>query len=426
MVIQRKKYLKQLISLMGSEMIKVVTGMRRSGKSYLLFKLFYNYLIKQGVKEEQIIKINLDEKENIPLRSIDNLYNEISNRIKYKNRHYYLLMDEVQYTIKKQDLKNKEKPLPIYDVLNSMLNRGNVDVYITGSNSKFLSSDVMTEFRGRGWPIHIQPLVFSEYYEACRKPFDQALDEYIMYGGLPYILKLRSHEEKYQYLINLFGEVFLKDIKERYSVQNDSGMDELIEVLASSVGSLTNPKRISDTFNSKVRKISEPTVADYLQYLQDSFLVQKVKRYDIKGRKYIGTPSKYYFTDIGLRNAKLNFRQQDKNHIMENIIYNELIYRDYNVDVGIVPVNAVEKGKHLKKQYEVDFVANHINQRYYIQSALNVESKDKLAQEQKSLVNIPDAFKRVIVTEKTLLPWHTEEGTLVVGLKEFLLDKNIL
>ena len=407
-------------------MIKVVTGMRRSGKSYLLFKLFYNYLIKQGVKEEQIIKINLDEKENIPLRSIDNLYNEISNRIKYKNRHYYLLMDEVQYTIKKQDLKNKEKPLPIYDVLNSMLNRGNVDVYITGSNSKFLSSDVMTEFRGRGWPIHIQPLVFSEYYEACRKPFNQALDEYIMYGGLPYILKLRSHEEKYQYLINLFGEVFLKDIKERYSVQNDSGMDELIEVLASSVGSLTNPKRISDTFNSKVRKISEPTVADYLQYLQDSFLVQKVKRYDIKGRKYIGTPSKYYFTDIGLRNAKLNFRQQDKNHIMENIIYNELIYRDYNVDVGIVPVNAVEKGKHLKKQYEVDFVANHINQRYYIQSALNVESKDKLAQEQKSLVNIPDAFKRVIVTEKTLLPWHTEEGTLVVGLKEFLLDKNIL
>ena len=407
-------------------MIKVVTGMRRSGKSYLLFKLFYNYLIKQGVKEEQIIKINLDEKENIPLRSIDNLYNEISNRIKYKNRHYYLLMDEVQYTIKKQDLKNKEKPLPIYDVLNSMLNRGNVDVYITGSNSKFLSSDVMTEFRGRGWPIHIQPLVFSEYYEACRKPFNQALDEYIMYGGLPYVLKLRSHEEKYQYLINLFGEVFLKDIKERYSVQNDSGMDELIEVLASSVGSLTNPKRISDTFNSKVRKISEPTVADYLQYLQDSFLVQKVKRYDIKGRKYIGTPSKYYFTDIGLRNAKLNFRQQDKNHIMENIIYNELIYRDYNVDVGIVPVNAVEKGKHLKKQYEVDFVANHINQRYYIQSALNVESKDKLAQEQKSLVNIPDAFKRVIVTEKTLLPWHTEEGTLVVGLKEFLLDKNIL
>ena len=426
MVIQRKKYLKQLISLMGSEMIKVVTGMRRSGKSYLLFKLFYNYLIKQGVKEEQIIKINLDEKENIPLRSIDNLYNEISNRIKYKNRHYYLLMDEVQYTIKKQDLKNKEKPLPIYDVLNSMLNRGNVDVYITGSNSKFLSSDVMTEFRGRGWPIHIQPLVFSEYYEACRKPFDQALDEYIMYGGLPYILKLRSHEEKYQYLINLFGEVFLKDIKERYSVQNDSGMDELIEVRASSVGSLTNPKRICDTFNSKGRKISEPTVADYLQYLQDSFLVQKVKRYDIKGRKYIGTPSKYYFTDIGLRNAKLNFRQQDKNHIMENIIYNELIYRDYNVDVGIVPVNAVEKGKHLKKQYEVDFVANHINQRYYIQSALNVESKDKLAQEQKSLVNIPDAFKRVIVTEKTLLPWHTEEGTLVVGLKEFLLDKNIL
>ena len=411
---------------MGSDMIKVVTGMRRSGKSYLLFKLFYNYLVKQGVKEEQIIKINLDEKENIPLRSIDNLYKEINNRIKYKNRRYYLLMDEVQYTIKKQDLKNKEKPLPIYDVLNSMLNRSNVDVYITGSNSKFLSSDVMTEFRGRGWPIHIQPLVFSEYYEACRKPFDQALDEYIMYGGLPYILKLRSHEEKYQYLINLFGEVYLKDIKERYNIQNDSGMDELIEVLASSVGSLTNPKRISDTFNSKGSKISEPTIADYLQYLQDSFLVQKVKRYDIKGRKYIGTPSKYYFTDIGLRNAKLNFRQQEKNHIMENIIYNELIYRDYNVDVGIVPVNAVEKGKHLKKQYEVDFVANHINQRYYIQSALNVDSKDKLAQEQKSLVNIPDAFKRVIVTEKTLLPWHTEEGTLVIGLKEFLLDKNIL
>lgn len=426
MNIPREKYLNQLISQIGMNMIKVVTGIRRSGKSYLLFNLFYKHLLKQGVKKEQIIKINLDEKKNIPLRSIDKLYNEIDKRLEHKNRRYFLLLDEVQYTITKEDIKDKSKPLPIYDVLNSMLNRRNVDVYITGSNSKFLSTDVMTEFRGRGWPIHIQPLAFSEYFQACKKPFDQAIEEYILYGGLPYILNLSTHEEKYQYLIGLFEEVYLKDIKERYNIQNDSGMDELIDVLASSIGSLTNPRIISKTFISNGKKLSEPTISDYLKYLQDSFLVQKVKRYDIKGRKHIGTPAKYFFSDIGLRNARLNFRQQEKNHIMENIIYNELIYRGYNVDVGVVPVNESDKGRSLKKQYEVDFVANYISKRYYIQSALNVDTREKLAQEQKGFVNIPDAFQRVIVTEKTLLPWQTEEGTLVIGLKEFLLDKNTL
>ena len=426
MVINRDKYLNKLIRQMDKDMIKVITGIRRSGKSFLLFELFYNYLKSIGIEDDQIIRIKLDEDENEHLRDVAALSSEIKNRIKSENKKYYVLLDELQYTITREELKDRSKPLRIYGLLNSLMHKKNVDVYVTGSNSKFLSKDVMTEFRGRGWPIHIQPLVFSEFYSAYNGRFEDAWEEYLMYGGLPYVLSLDSHEDKVEYLNGVFTEIYLKDIKERYNIQNDAGMDELVNVISSSVGSLTNPLRISQTFKSNGKTISEHTVADYLEYLQDAFLIQKAERYDVKGRKHIGTPSKYYFSDIGLRNARLNFRQQEKNHLMENVIYNELIYRGFNVDVGVVPVNVTENGKHLKKQYEVDFVANYTSRRYYVQSALNVDTSEKMEQEQKSLTSIPDGFKRIIVVEKAFRPWQTEDGILVIGLEDFLLNENSL
>lgn len=426
MDIKRDKYLNKLISQMNKDMIKVITGIRRSGKSFLLFTLFYDYLKSTGIKDDQIIRINLDEDQNVHLHDVQTLSSEIKSRIKSDTKKYYVLLDELQYTIAKEELKNNEKPLRVYGLLNSLMHMKNVDVYVTGSNSKFLSKDVMTEFRGRGWPIHIQPLVFSEFYSVYDGKFEDAWNEYLMYGGLPYIPSLKGHDEKSEYLDRVFKEVYIKDIHERYSILNGNGMEEIINIISSSVGSLTNPQRIANTFKSNNQTISEHTIADYLEYLQDAFLIQKVNRYDIKGRKYIGTPSKYYFSDIGLRNARLNFRQQEKNHLMENAIYNELIYRGFSVDVGIVPVNVTENGKHLKKQYEVDFVANRFDRRYYVQSALNVDTNEKLQQEQRSLINIPDGFKRVIVVEKTYRPWQTEEGTLVIGLEDFLLNENSL
>ena len=426
MVIKRDKYLNQLISNKGTDMIKVITGLRRCGKSYLLFNLFHDHLLSCGVENNQIIRINLDEIENEKLHDACNLYNEIVSRIKSENIQYYVLLDEVQYTIKKEDIKNKDRMIPIYGVLNSLIHRKNVDVYITGSNSKFLSKDVMTEFRGRGWEIHIQPLVFSEFIDAFAGNFEDAWEEYMNYGGLPYILYLHSPEEKARYLRKVLDEVYLKDISERYNIRNSDGMEELINVISSSVGSLTNPQRIHTTFKSNNRLLSEATIADYLVYLQDAFLIQRADRYDVKGRKYIGTPSKYYFSDVGLRNARLNFRQTERTHLMENIIYNELIYRGYNVDVWVFPVNVAENGKHLKKQYEVDFVANYFSKRYYIQSALDISDSGKLNNEQRSFLNIPDGFKRIIVTEKAYMPWQTEEGTLVIGLKDFLLNPNSL
>ena len=426
MIIKRDKYLEKLISQKDKDMIKVITGLRRSGKSFLLFELFSEFLKSSGINEDQIIKINLDEERNRNLRDAEVLYSEIRSRIKSDSVRYYILLDELQYAITRDELRDRSKPLRVYDLLNSLMHMKNVDVYVTGSNSKFLSKDVMTEFRGRGWPIHIQPLVFSEFFDSRGGSFNDAWEEYLMYGGLPYLLSLKSHEEKSEYLRRVFEEIYLKDIKERYSIQNGDGMDELVNIISSSVGSLTNPSRIANTFKGNNKSISEHTIADYLEYLQDAFLIQRADRYDVKGRKYIGTPSKYYFSDVGLRNARLNFRQQEKNHLMENIIYNELVYRGYNIDVGVVPVNVTEEGKHLKKQYEIDFVANHFNRRYYIQSALNVDTNEKLKQEQQSLINIPDGFKRVIVVEKALMPWQTEEGTLVIGLKDFLLNDNSL
>ncbi len=423
MLIQRPVYLNRLAAKMNNGMIKVVTGMRRSGKSFLLFKLFRDHLLRQGIPPEQIIAVDLDDYASRELRSPEKLYAHIAARTPDPARQYYVLLDEVQYAISRDDLKNRAAPLPLYDLLNGLLHMRNADIYVTGSNSRFLSSDVMTEFRGRGDQVHVQPLAFSEFCGAYEGPVHDAWDEYMYYGGLPRILSEPDAESKARYLKNLFSEIYLKDIKERYGVRSDAGMDELVQVVASSVGSLTNPHRIAKTFESGGQKgISAPVVADYLRYLEDSFILQKAERYDVKGRKYISTPAKYYFTDVGLRNARLNFRQMEPTHLMENIIYNELIYRGFNVDVGVVEINAADGGRHVKKQLEIDFVANKGSRRYYLQSALALDTREKTEQEQRSLRSVPDSFRKIIVTGGSQLPWHTEEGTLVIGVEKFLTD----
>ncbi|MBQ7157991.1 MAG: ATP-binding protein [Treponema sp.] len=422
--VMREKYLNLLVKNMHRDCIKVITGIRRCGKSYLLFTLFYDYLRENGITDEQIIQIKLDEKKNESLRNPDVLYQYLQEKIADEKKEYYVLLDEAQFAISNKDLQNRDKPLPLYDILNELMHRPNVDVYITGSNSKFLSTDVMTEFRGRGKEIHIQPLVFSEFCNAFEGTTHEAWEQYLFYGGMPALFQEDDDESKLTYLKSLFSEIYLKDIKERYGVRNDSGMEELVNIVASSIGAFTNPQRIANTFKSEGGKaVSEPTITDYLQYLQDSFVIQKAERYDIKGRHYIGTPSKYYFSDIGLRNARLNFRQIERSHIMENIIYNELVYRGYSVDVGVVEANVTENGKSQRRQFEVDFVANKGSERLYIQSALNLDTREKTEQEQNSLIRIPDSFKRIIITEGDMLPWHTEAGSEVIGVERWLLEK---
>ncbi len=369
MVIHRPIYLNKLISKMDNGMIKVITGIRRCGKSFLLFELFYNYLLENGIQEDCIIKIALDDLENEALLDPHNLSKYISDHTQDSSKHYYVLLDEIQFAITRDELKNKDSYVKLYGVLNSQLRRKNVDVYVTGSNSKLLSTDVMTEFRGRGDRIHIAPLAFSEFFPAHGGSKDEAWNEYLMYGGMPFVLSL-PEEEKVNYLSALHNEIYIKDISERYGITNSSGIEDLQKVLASSVSSLTNPQKIADTFKSNGMKgVSAPTIKDYIGYLQDAHLIQKAERYDVKGRKYISTPAKYYYSDLGLRNSLLGFRQFEKTHLMENVIYNELIYRGFSVDVGVIEINTVEDGKKIRKQLEVDFVANLGSRRYYIQSA---------------------------------------------------------
>ena len=427
MEIKRDRYLNKLISKKNNGMIKVITGIRRCGKSYLLFNLYYDYLIFSKVSEDNIIRISLDDMEYEALRDPYALNEFIKNKTSDKSQQYYVFIDEAQYAISKEEAKNPDKPIRLYSVLNSLLRKGNVDVYITGSNSKFLSSDVMTEFRGRGDEIHIAPLAFSEYYPASGKEKADAWNDYLFFGGLPRILAEPDHEAKSSYLNRLNREIYLKDIYERYSVRDESGLEALMKVLASAVGSLSNPQKILDTFNSSGNKgISMPTISNYLNYLQESFIIQKAERYDIKGRKYISTPSKYYYTDLGLRNALLNFRQFEENHLMENAIYNELIYRGYSVDVGLVEIRVDDAGKKVRKQLEVDFVINQASKRYYIQSAFALPDKEKMDQEQASLVKIPDSFKKIIVVGGNIPIWRNEEGITVMGIYDFLLNENSL
>lgn len=427
MIIERKKYLDRLISRMGNGMVKVVTGIRRSGKSFLLFKLFYEYLLDIGVDDEQIIKISLDDEEHRKYCDPEVLHEYILSQIVSKDKQYYLFIDEAQYAISKDEMKSRDVPIRLYGILNGLLRRENVDVYITGSNSKFLSSDVLTEFRGRGDQIRIAPLTFSEFFPASGKNQDEAWQEYSLYGGMPHILKEKTEEDKVRYLNHLNVEIYLKDIKERYSIRNEGAMESLMKVTASAIGSLINPKKTYDTFiSSGMKSISMPTISSYLNHLQESFILQKVERYDVKGRKYISTPAKYFYTDIGLRNALLNFRQYEETHIMENIIYNELIFRGYQVDVGVVEVNNVERGKNVRKQLEVDFVANLGNKRYYIQSVYSIPDKEKMRQEQTPLTNIPDSFKKIIVVAGRSPLWRNEQGITIMNLFDFLLNPNSL
>ena len=408
--IKRDIYLNKLINRKENGLIKIITGIRRCGKSYLLDPLFKNSLLESGVKVDHIIKLELDKEENKKYRDSHELNEYIKSQIKDKDM-YYILLDEVQMCE------------GFESVLNGFLYERNIDVYVTGSNSKFLSSDIITEFRGRGDEIRVFPLSFFEYFEAFKGDIQDAWNEYVLYGGLPLIMSKKSDEEKSKYLKDLFDQTYIKDIIERNNIQRVDILDSIINILASSVGSLTNPKKIYDTFVSNGEKeISSNTVNSYIKYIEDSFIVNKSDRYDVKGKKYIQTPQKYYFSDIGLRNARLNFRQQEENHIMENIIYNELLLRGYNVDVGVVEIREGNQ----RKQLEVDFVCNLGNKRYYVQSALTLDTREKTIQEEKPLMNINDSFKKIIVVKDTMKHWITEEGILVIGIQEFLLDKNSL
>lgn len=415
MEIKRDLYLNKLIMSMHNGMIKIVTGIRRCGKSYLLFNLFSDYLKSQGVDEGHIIKVDLEDRRNKKLRNPDALLEYIDAHITKEGMHYVML-DEVQWVEEFED------------VLNSYLKIPNVDVYVTGSNSKFLSSDVITEFRGRGDEIKVAPLSFSEYFSVFNGSKQEAMEEYLTFGGLPKIATMRGNEEKMKYLQTLFNKTYITDILERYKIKNEEELEELINILASSIGGLINPNKLVKTFKSvKNVSISPNTLSFYLEILQEVFMVEKSIRYDIKGKKYIDTPAKYYFADLGLRNARINFRQYEVTHLMENLIYNELRVRELFVDVGVVVVNTKdEEGKSQRKQLEVDFVCNQGSKRCYIQSALRLPNEEKREQELRSLMNISDNFQKFIITEDPIKRYQDENGVVFMNIYEFLLDKESL
>ncbi len=425
--IKRDNYLNKLISKKNNGLIKVITGIRRCGKSYLLFNLYYDHLIHEGVSKDSIITVALDDDDCSEYCDPQKLSEYIKSKITEQNKQYYVFIDEAQYAITREEIKNPDVPIRLYGVLNGLLRRKNVDVYVTGSNSKFLSSDILTEFRGRGDEIHIAPLSFLEYYPASGKDKYDAWQEYLFYGGLPHILAEPDNTSKEAYLERLNYEIYIRDIVERHEIRDTAGMETLMKVIASGVGSLTNAQKISDTFNSAGDKgISMPTISNYLNYLLESFITQKSERYDIKGRKYIGTPSKYYYTDLGLRNALLNFRQFEETHLMENAIYNELIYRGYKVDVGVVEIRVDENGKKVRKHLEVDFVINKGSKRYYIQSAYALPDREKIEREQASLTKISDSFKKIIITGGNKPVWRNEQGITIMGIFDFLLNEDSL
>ncbi|MEE3414761.1 MAG: ATP-binding protein [Prevotella sp.] len=415
MEIKRDRYLQQLIESRQNGFIKVITGIRRCGKSYLLNVLFYHYLLENGVADDHIIRVDLEDRMNKDLRDPDAMLHYVHDRIKDKEL-YYIIIDEVQLMDE------------FVDVLNSFLHIDNADTYVTGSNSHFLSSDIPTEFRGRGETIHVYPLSFSEFYSAIGGNKQDAWREYYTYGGLPLIQSFDTEQKKINYLKDLFETVYLADIIERHNIKNENEMHELVLILASSIGAPCNPTKLSNTFKSvKKVKIGSQTISNYLTYLTESFLVDKAIRYDIKGKKYINTLSKYYFTDIGLRNAILDMRQQEETHIMENIIYNELRTRGYSVDVGMVEIRKPDKdGKWIRTQLEVDFIANLGSKKYYVQSALSIPDREKEIQESRSLININDSFKKVIIVKDHIMPRRNEEGILTIGLFDFLLKENSL
>lgn len=428
MEIKRDKYLNMLQLRRHNGFVKVVTGIRRCGKSYLMNDIFYNHLIESGVKKDHIVKFAFDSADDLLLIGED-----LQELAKYKRKvdpkkfmayisqkttddgMYYLLLDEVQN-------------LDCFEaVLNGYLRKKNLDVYVTGSNSKFLSSDVLTEFAGRGDEIHVLPLSFSEFFTQQNDGFDYALDDYMIYGGLPAVAAMQTSEQKSSYLKTQLQNVYLNDIVERHNLGSDENISELLDIIASGISSLTNPTKLSNTFKSvKNSSLSAITVNNYITYMQEAFMLSKALRYDVKGRKYIGTPYKIYFEDTGLRNARLDFRQIEQTHLTENVIYNELRYRGYNVDVGVVDVRETENGKSERKQLEIDFVANQGNKRYYIQSAYDIPTEEKMKQETKSFDKTNDSFKKIIVVSKNIRPRRDQKGYLIVGIKDFLLDPDSL
>ena len=411
MEIRRDIYLNKLISKKHNGLIKVVTGMRRCGKSYLLFNLFKEYLVNEGVNENHIIEIAFDSFENRKYRDPEVLFPYLMEKIA-DNEMYYVLLDEVQML---DDFES---------VLNSLGRKKNVDVYVTGSNAKFLSKDIITEFRGRGDEVHMYPLTYSEFMSVYDGDKQEGWRDYVLFGGIPLVLGFETADQKSDFLKSLFEETYISDITGRNNIRNKAELEELLNILSSAIGSLTNPSKLSATFKSvKNKTISKDTIIKYIDYLKDSFIIDSAIRYDIKGKKYINTPSKYYFTDLGLRNARLNFRQVEETHAMENIIFNELKVRGYNVDIGVVVMNEVDKnGKKIRKQLEVDFVCNKGSKRFYIQSAYALPDKEKMEQEQRSLVNTGDGFKKIIITKDAVAPLYNDEGILVMSIYDFLLN----
>ncbi|MDR3185770.1 MAG: ATP-binding protein [Christensenellaceae bacterium] len=431
LTIERTNYLNKLISKKENGMIKVITGIRRCGKSYLLFEIYRQYLNLTGVDSEHIIGISLDEIQNARLRNPIELDSYIREQIAKDGKMYYIFIDELQKVadIKNPYVESENAKLGFVDVLLGLMKLKNIDLYVTGSNSKMLSSDILTEFKDRGDEIKVNPLSFSEFYNAYTGDKRYAWRDFYTYGGMPLVTTKKTHEEKSKYLEDLFFKTYITDILERYKIANDKSIiDELLNIIASAIGSLTNPTKLSNAFKS-VRKVNvtASTIAKYLDYFIDAFILQKAYRYDIKGKKHIDTPLKYYFVDLGLRNAKLNFRQQEENHIMENIIYNELRIREFNVDVGIVEYNSKdEDGKSKRTQLEVDFVANKGSRRYYIQSALTIIEEEKRAKEIRSLSRISDSFTKIVIVKDEIVPWHDENGILYIGIEQFLLDENAI
>ena len=430
-MIERKKYLDKLISRKQNGLVKVITGIRRCGKSYLLFNIYKEYLKSIGVEDECIICLALDDDENIRYRNPLELGKHIRSLTDDESKDYYVFLDEIQkvVTIQNPYIEGAEDKISFVDVVLGLMKHDNIDLYVTGSNSKMLSSDILTEFRGRGDEIRVNPLSFAEFYNAFEGDRHDAWKEYYTYGGLPLVLAKKTHEEKARYLQTLFDTIYLSDIMDRNSLVHEKNLlDDILNIISSSIGSLTNANKITNTFKSERQvNISNFTVSKYLDFLIDAFLIYKASRYDVKGRKYIGSPYKYYFSDVGLRNARLNFRQQEENHIMENIIYNELCGRDFNVDVGVVEYCYKDEEKKSKRAHlEIDFVANKGSKKYYVQSALTVADEEKREQEVRSLNRVGDSFKKIVVVKDNVIPWHDDNGILYIGIEQFLLDETAM
>lgn len=428
-MIDRPEYLQKIISKKENGMIKVITGIRRSGKSFLLTDIYIPWLIKNGVNPNNIIHLSLEEARNAQYRNPLFLAEYIRNKVSDNDSMHYVFLDEIQKvdTIKNPFVDNKKSKIGFVDVLLEIMKINNVDLYVTGSNSHMLSSDILSDFRGRGDEIKMRPLTYKEFYNAYLGDKRYAWREYFTYGGLPVVAKLKNHEEKSKYLKDLFENTYIKDILERHDVRNEDGvLSTLLNILSSSVGSLTNPTNIANTFLTIEKlKISPNSITKYMEYFIDAYILHKAERFDIKGRKYIGSQSKFYFADVGLRNARLNFRQTEENHIMENIIYNELIVRGFDVDVGIVEYNHKKDGKSLKSWLEIDFVANNGNNKYYIQSALTISEETKRQQEINSLKRTGDSFKKIVVVKDSFIPWVDENGIYYIGIEDFLLSQNL-